>query len=289
MHSKSLTAVAHIFFILLSAFCIIPLVIVFLISISGEADILEYGYSIIPHSIDFTAYKLIFSTSGDLLRSVILTIITALIAPFFSVVLNVFMAFPLSQPDFAGKKFWTAFVLITMLFSGGLIPSYIINTQLLRLANNPLVYVVIGLVGGYSIFLFRTFFKGISPSLYESAKIDGASPHQLLVHIAIPLSKPMVAMQFFTGVIGKWNDFSTPLYYITDKKWYNIQYLLQSILKNLQEIKTSYQNAGMDVSDIPVETMRFAMIIVGALPIFFLFPYIQKFFAKGISIGSVKG
>lgn len=161
----------------------------------------------------------------------------------------------------------------------------------LGLKYNILIYLIPG-IGAWNVFLFRTFFVNIDKSMIESAKIDGASKFQILWRIMLPLTKALVAMQFFSGFIGRWNDIETPLYYITNRKLYTVQYLLQEMLKSNEEAKLLIE-AGLSVSNdlvkIPIESTRFALAVVGAIPVFVLFPFIQKYYAKGIMVGSTKG
>ncbi len=290
MYSKKLTAVSHAFFITMTFIFLFPLVIVAMISLTPETEIAANGYQIFPSSLTLDAYKLIFTNGEDILRAVVLTLTSAIVAPALKVALCMMMAYPLSQKDFKLRKFWTWYVLFTMLFSGGLIPTYIINTQLLGLQNNIAVYFVTGLMDAWTIILFRTFFVGIPTSLLEAATLDGASKMQTLIRITLPMTKPLVAMQFFSGLIGKWNNLSTPMYYVYEKKLYNIQYLFQKMLDNMQQFKDLFEGtAHYDPASIPVESMKFAVIVVGVIPVLCIFPYVQKFYAKGVSVGSVKG
>ncbi len=290
MKSKGLTAFAHVFFVVWTVIFLVPLAIIFIISVTPESEIIEKGYQIIPAAFSLNAYKVLLSSATDILRAIGLTLASAIIAPAMKVALCMMMAYPLSQPDFRGRKFWTWYILFTMLFSGGLIPSYIINTQLLGLQNNVMVYFSLGLMDAWMIILFRTFFVGIPVSLQEAAKLDGATKMQTLIRITLPMTKPLVAMQYFSELIARWNNVSTPMYYITSKKMYNIQYLLQKMLDDMQQFKDLFEGtAYYDAANFPVESLKFAMIVIGVIPVLCIFPYVQKFYAKGVSVGAVKG
>ena len=160
------------------------------------------------------------------------------------------------------------------------------------LRDNILIY-LIPEVGAWNVFLFRTFFVNIDKSMVESAKLDGASKFQILMKIMLPLTKSLVALQYFNAFLSRWNDINTPLYYITDRKLYTVQYLLQEMLRDAQQVKEAIEagmsTSGMPVIDIPIESTRYAVAVIGALPVFILFPYIQKYYAKGIMLGSTKG
>ena len=279
--------------IFLSVMCFVflfPLVVAVVISISSLDSIKMNGYQLIPSGFSLEAYRILINDYGKaLIRSIALTVGTGLIQPLLSIVLTVMMAYPLSQSDFIGSKFWRRYVLITMLFSGGIVSSYVLHARYLGLRDNVLIY-ILPTLGGWNIFLFRTFFAGIDKSMVESAKIDGASNTQILLKIMLPLTKPLVAINFFSGFLARWNDITTPLYYISKRELFTVQYLLQELLRSAESLKLMMES-GLAVSytETPIESIRFALAVVGALPVFLLFPYMQKYYAKGITLGSTKG
>ena len=283
---------SNIFLGVASIIFLFPMFIALMVSISSEESIMRNGYQIIPDEFSLESYRLLLVYYGkELFRALTLTVGTGLLQPFLSIILTMCMAYPLSQPDFKGRNFWRIYLVITMLFSGGLIPEYILKTNYLGLKNNILIYIIPG-VAAWNVFLFRTFFVNIDKSMVESAKIDGASKFQILWKIMLPLTKALVAMQFFSSFIGRWNDIETSLYYITNRKLFTLQYLLQEMLKSNEETKLLIK-AGLSVSmdhiSIPIESTRFALAVIGAVPVLLLFPYIQKYYAKGIMLGSTKG
>lgn len=292
LHSNGVTKFAYIFLAIMCVVYLFPMYMAVIVSFSSDESILRNGYQIIPTSFSAEAYKLLFTSYGEsLLRSILLTVCTGLLQPVLSIFLCMCMAYPLSQPDFKGRNFWRKFLIVTMLFSGGLIPTYILYTRFLDLKNSIWVYMLPSL-GAWNVFLFRTFFVNIDKSMVESAKIDGANKLQILLKIMLPLTKPLVAMNFFQGFLGRWNDITTPLYYVTDRKLYTVQYLLQEMLRGAEETKQLIEVGLVSASssiDIPVEGTRFALAVIGAIPALILFPYLQKFYAKGIAVGSTKG
>lgn len=269
-----------------------PMFLAVMVSLSSQESIRLNGYQVIPSEFSIEAYEILLTKYGpSLIRSVALTVGTGLLQPILSIILIVCMAYPLSQPDFAGRNFWRKYILVTMLFSGGLIPTYILYTKYLGLRNNIMIY-LLPTLAAWDVFLFRTFFVGIDRSMIESAKLDGASNFQTLRLIMLPLTKPLVAMNFFNGFLGRWNNITTPLYYITEKKLYTVQYLLQKMLNDAKMVETLL-SLGFSVDEsaaaIPVESIRFALAVVGALPVLLIFPFIQKYYAKGVTMGSTKG
>lgn len=283
---------SYVFLAVMSVAFLFPMFLAVMVSVSSQDSIRQNGFQVIPSEFSFEAYRLLFNEYGSsLLRSLVLTIGTGLVQPILSIILTVSMAYPLSQPDFAGRGFWRRYLIITMLFSGGLIPTYVLYTKYLHLKNNVLIYLLPG-IGAWNVFLFRTFFMSIDRSMVEAAKMDGASNFQTLFKIMLPLTKPLVAMNFFSGFLGRWNDITTPLYYVTNPKLYTVQYLLQQMLMSAEQAKKLIEQ-GLPVDanllSIPVESIRYALAVVGALPVLIIFPYIQKYYAKGVMLGSTKG
>ena len=201
------------------------------------------------------------------------------------------VSYALSREQFKARRQLTFFIYFTMLFSGGLVPSYIINTKILGLGNSFWVYILPSLCTAYYILILRTFFKTIPGSLIEAAKIDGAGEFTIFRIVVIPLSKTVIATVSLLILLGKWNDWYTTLIYITENKLYSLQYLLQKILREtefLQEMSKSEQLVNVSAAEKPVEGMRFAMAIVAAGPMLFIFPFFQKYFTQGLTIGAVK-
>lgn len=283
---------SYIFLAIISVVFLFPMFLAIMVSITSQDSIRQFGFQIIPTEFSLEAYRMLLDEYGSsLLRSMTLTVGTGIIQPVLSIILTVCMAYPLSQPDFKGRDFWRKYLVVTMLFSGGLIPTYILYTKYLHLKNNIFIYLLPG-ISAWNVFLFRTFFVNIDKAMVESAKIDGATNFQILFKIMLPLTKPLVAMNFFNGFLGRWNDITTPLYYVTEKKLYTIQFLLQQMLMSAETAKSLLiQGFAVDASalTIPIESIRYALAVIGALPVLIIFPYIQKFYAKGIMLGSTKG
>lgn len=281
----------HIFFIVYSLICILPFLLLIGISFTEETVIKNGGYNLIPKVFSTEAYKFIFRDPSSLINAYGVTILTTFVGTFIGVLLMAGVGYVLAREIFIFKKGVTTYLLITMLFSGGIIPSYIINTKYLHLNNNIWAYLIIDVFSAYTVFVFKTFFKSIPVSLIESAELDGAGELTILWKIILPLSKPVLATMSFLEIVNRWNDFNIPLYYITDKKLYNLQYMLQQILneaKFLEDMKKTM--VGVDVGgSVPTETLKFAMCILAAGPMLVLFPFFQKYFSKGMVVGAVKG
>ena len=290
--NKAYMAVIHTIFILLTLSFLLPFIIIVIVSISPESQITTYGFQLIPQKIDFTAYGLVLKNAGVLFKSIIWTLFISATAPALAVMVNALMAYPLARNDYSLRKPVNVLMIVSMMFSGGLIPTYIIYTQVYHLGGaNPMLYWLSSLFSVWNVILFRTFFKGIPAELIESATIDGATQPQVLFHVVAPLSKSIVSIQYFTSVIARWNDYQTSLiYYPNNQEYWTVQYYMQTILQSAQQLKASLEMQGLrDTSQAPVTTLKYAMCVISVIPVFIMFPYVQKFFSKGIAVGSVKG
>ncbi|MBQ3038704.1 MAG: carbohydrate ABC transporter permease [Clostridia bacterium] len=283
--------ILNILFIVLSSLIILPFLLVVAVSLSNERDILEYGYKLIPMNIDFAAYKYVFDNPTTILNAYKVTAIFSIVSMVLSVLFMAMIAFVLSKRDLKGKSQMSFFLYFTMLFNGGLVPTYILITQYLHLGDNIWVYILPGLISPWYVFMMRTFFTGIPYEITEAAVIDGSSEYRIFLTIILPLSKPVLATVALFTFLAKWNDWNTSMLYINNSKLFSLQYMLQRILKNIEllQMDTSNLNLLKALSEIPSETVRMAMAVVVAGPVLVVFPFFQKYFVKGLTVGSVKG
>lgn len=289
-HSNAGQIVLNLVFIILSLCYILPFVLLISISVSSENAITQYGYTLLPKEIGFDGYKAAFQNPTQLLQSYKVTIMFSLIATFLSLIVEALFAYPLSRPNYKIRKFSTKFIFITMIFSGGMVPSYIINTKYLHLGDTLWVYILPALVSAWNIIVMRTFFSGLPEGLVEAAKIDGARELMVFFRIILPLSTPVLASLGFMYLLGKWNDWNTALLYIKDPNLYSLQYLLQKIMNEAEFVNKLAKNGEATIGyEPPTETLRYAMAILAAGPMMVIFPFFQKYFAQGLTIGAVKG
>ena len=279
----------YAFFMIISLVFILPFILLISISFSTEADIISNGFRMIPEHFTTEAYKYAITSAGELINAFAVTLFYAFVPTLLGIFVMALCAYALSRPNFYYKKAITVFYMLTMFFSGGIVPGYILKTQYLGMQNNISVYLFSWGISAMTIFVFRTFFSELPLSLFEAAYLDGASDLECVRIIVIPLSKPILATYSLLGIIGKWNDFETTLYYITEPKLYTLQYYLQQVLREASEIKI-LQGKGLIFGETPpYETLKFATCVIAALPLIVIFPLFQKYFAKGMMIGAVKG
>lgn len=293
MKNKTITGqlILNIFFVILSLTYIIPFLLLISISLSSDQSIREFGYTVFPKAITFDAYKMIFKSPETILNAYEVTIIFSLITMVLSVIVMTMAAYPLSRKNCVFRKMLSYYIFFTMIFSGGMIPSYIINTKYLHLNDTILVYILPALVNAWNIIVIRTFFQGLPEGLVEAAKIDGAGEAYTFVKIILPLSKPVIATMCFLTLLAKWNDWNTSLIYIRNERLYSLQYMLQRILREVEFVKNSVSRGDslLDPSNLPTEGVRYAMALVAAGPMLIVFPFFQKYFAQGLTVGAIKG
>ena len=270
---------------------IIPFLLILGVSFSNEEDIILNGYKLIPEHFDLAGYRYVLQNPAQILQAYKITIIFSVAGTAITVLFTALIAYPLSRKDMVGRDAINTMLLITMLFSGGLVPTYILNTRYLHLNNTIWIYIIPGMLSAWNVFMMRTFFSQLPDGIVEAAMIDGASQLRIFFTIIIPLSKPVLATIAVMKFVADWNSWYPSLLYIDDHSLVSLQYFLQRMMKNISLIK-EMQKEGIDMTGtltIPAETARMAMAVLVAGPVLFVFPFFQKYFVKGLTVGGVKG
>ena len=278
---------------ILSICAFVPFLLLIMSSFSSNDSIILYGYSLWPKEFSLEAYSYIWTERAQIFRAYGITIFVTAIGTCVGLIITLLYAYVLAHPHFPGKTFFSFFVFFTMLFNGGLVPTYIMYTRYLHIKNTFFALLIPSLLlNAFNVILVRTFIQGNVPaSLSESAKIDGAGEFKIFVNIVLPLSKPIIAtVGLFIGV-AYWNDWMNGLYYVTDSKLFSIQQLLTNMMKNIQYLSenASSMSGSSMAATIPQATIRMAIAVIGILPILIIYPFVQKYFVKGIAVGAVKG
>lgn len=283
--------VVHLFFILFGVMCLIPFMTVVSASFSEEKDLLLNGFPVWPRKWDFTAYAYLFENPRIIINAYKMTIFITIAGTFLGVLIMAMSAFALARDTSRFKKILTWYIYFPTLFSGGLVASYIINTQYLHLTDKVAVLILPGLINAFHIFMLRTFMQQLPSSLYEAAKMDGASEYAIFFKVAIPLSKPSLATVAFLTAQTHWNSWYNCMLYIRDNDKATLQYLLQRMMKDLQALQNEMERVPglVEITDMPGENLRMAMLVVAIGPMMIFFPFFQKYFTKGMTVGAVKG
>lgn len=281
----------HAVFIFLSLACILPLVLVLGISLTEESSLAAEGYHLIPRVFSIEAYRYAFAASNTIFRAYGITIFVTVVGTFVQLLFTAMMAYALTRPEVKGRYFLALLVYIPCLFNGGMVASYILMTQTLNLKNTIWVLFVGALISPGNVLIMRKFLRSIPESLIESARIDGSGEIHTFFKIVLPLSKPSLASLGLFTAIAFWNDWMTCNLYITDSRLYNLQYLLQSMMTNIKNIMANADRTKgleMALANLPSEGVRMATCVLSIGPIIFLYPMLQKYFNKGLTIGAVK-
>lgn len=281
----------HLVLLLFAFLCLIPFLAVVSISLSDEVEIAKNGYSLIPRGFSVSAYRFILKNPITIVKSYGVTIAVCIVGTLLSLLVMSLCAYPLSQRDFRYRNKVSFIIFFTMLFNGGLVPTYIWVSKYLHLGNTFWVLFLPVVVSPWYLLLMRTFFQSIPYEIIESATIDGASEIQVYARLILPLSKPALATVGLFTVLGFWNDWFRGLLYIENQNLVTLQYMLYRMMGNIQELQNAMTSGmvNVDVSSLPNESARMAMCVLAAGPMIFVFPFFQKYFVKGLTVGSVKG
>lgn len=290
--NKGILAMFHIILALLSVACLYPFLMILGSSFQSEAEIAEIGYRAFPHHVTLEAYKSLISNPISLLNAYKITIITTLVTTIMGLWVVSTYGYVLSRRDYAYRKALSFYVFFTMLFSGGMVPSYILIANWLGLKDSIWALILPMVCSSWNVLLMKGFFMGLPASLVESAKIDGAGELRIFAQIIAPISKPAFATVGLFYVLGSWNEWNLSLLYIDNENLIKLQYLLVRLMSNM-EFLNSYDALKYGVVresvTIPTNSARMAMCILAAGPVVVIFPFFQKYFVKGITVGSVKG
>ncbi len=283
----------NVLFAVLAAMAILPVIFVFMISISSEESIRLVGYSFIPQSFSNSAYLFLWHERATILQALFISVAVTVGGTLLGLALTTTMGYVLSRPTFKLKGFYTWVVFIPMIFNGGMVASYVVNANILGLKDTIWALILPLALSSFNIIICKTFFRSTIPdSIIESAKIDGANQLRIFSTIVLPISKPVLATIGLFLTFGYWNDWFQSSLYITNAKLVSLQALLNNMMKSLDYIANN-PSAGLSLqqyrNQMPSESVRMAIAIVIVVPIACAYPFFQKYFISGLTIGAVKG
>ncbi len=283
----------NILMILCTIACVLPLIIVFSASITDEKTVTMYGYSLFPRELSLEAYKYIFKDIMVILRAYGVTVLVTVVGSALSLVTIALYAYPISRKDFKYRNVFTFIVFLTMLFNGGLVPWYMVYVNVLHIDDTIMALILPYLMTPLYVLIMRTFFMTTIPDgIIEAARIDGAGEFQTFVWIVLPLAKPVLATIGLFNLLTYWNDWYAPLLFINNEKLFNLQYLMYRVDKAIIYLSNnagSINNATQIMANLPTQTARMAMAVIAIGPIILAYPFFQKYFVEGLTIGSIKG
>lgn len=281
--------IANVALVLCGLIVVVPILIVFMSSFSEESAAIKYGYTIWPRQFSLDAYRYVASKFDVIGRAYLITVVVTIVGTTLSLLITACLGYGLSQKNLPGRKFFMFMVFFTMLFNGGLIPTYYFYTNVFHVKNTYFAYIVPGLLcNAFNVILLRNYFSNsVSAALRESAKIDGCGEFKIFWTIIVPLSTPILATVGLLNAIAYWNDWQNGLYYMDDANRASIQQVLRNMTNNISYLSNTSSLPSAS-RQIPGVTVRMAIAVLSMVPLMAAFPFFEKYFVKGISIGAVK-
>lgn len=289
--SKSFNRVATIILTFLVIVTLLPIVLLVIASFTKEQVLVQNGYTFFPKALSLDAYYYMVKQGAVIVRSYGVSFLVTILGTVMSVAVTTTLAYPIARKSFRYKNVLSFFVFFTMLFNGGIVPSYIMWSRFFHIKNTIWALIIPNyMVTAFNVILVKNFYQNNVPdALVEAAQIDGASELKTFYSIMFPLSRPVVAtISLFTGLCY-WNDWTNGLYYVDNEKLFSIQLLLMKIMNNIQALKANTALMGTGTVELPGTSVRMAMAFVGILPILIVYPFVQKYLVEGVVIGAVKG
>lgn len=286
--------IINIIMILFCVLCVVPFIFVVIISFTSEESIRAIGYSFVPQSLSTAAYNYTFKMGTLLWKSYFNSFYITILGTVLSVLICILYSYALFRRDYKYRRFFTFFSFFTMLFGGGLVPTYMVCKQLLGLSDNYAALIVPLLVNPFNIIIMRTFFMSSVPEeLIEAAAIDGSGEYSTLFRIIVPISKPGIATVGLLNALAYWNEWYTALLYVRDNDHIPLQYLLMKLQRNVEYLAKNSAQMGAEASKalktMPTQSLRMALVVLVVVPIAFAYPFFQRYIIAGLTVGSVKG
>ena len=289
---KAFRIFSNVLMIFIGICSIAPFLLLIMSSVTDEQSLVSNGYSFFPKEYSLYAYKYLLADSTSMVRAYGISILVTAVGTVANLLLTTLYAYPLSRKDLPGRNIFAFYLFFTMLFSGGLVPSYIMWSRTFHINNTIFALIVPNLMlGAFNVIMMRTYFTtNIPDAVIEAARIDGAGEIRILYRIVLPMAMPIMATIGLLVGLAYWNDWQNGLYYLTDDRLFSVQVLLMDIQRNIDSLRRSAsQGASVSLANLPSTGVRMAITVMGILPIMILYPFVQKYFVKGIAIGAVKG
>ena len=286
---RTFNSIGYVLITLLSLFCLLPFILIISGSFTSQASIMTDGYQLIPREFSLEAYEFLFEAPDDILRAYGVTIFVTAVGTLVSLLVTSLAAYVLASKAFRYRNTVSFFFYFTTVFGGGLVPWYIFNIKYLHFKDNLISLILPTLVNVTYLLILKSYMKNVPDAVYESAHLDGAGDWTIYWKIALPLNKAGLATVGLFTALNYWNDWYNAMLYIDNSKLYPLQYYLNDILNKSQGMMAAAAQAGIPAAQVPTEPVKLAMTVVATGPILLLYPFLQKYFVKGVTIGAVKG
>ena len=282
-------AIGYIFIGLFALICVIPFYLIIVASFTSESSLIRNGYPLVLTDFDVQSYLLCLKNPISILKAYGTTIGVTVVGTTLAVFIATMTGYVLSRKDFPWRNGFSFFFFFTTLFSGGLVPWYIMCVRYLNLKNTYWALILPLMFSVWNMIIAKTFMNGIPDAISESAKIDGANDITIFIKLILPLSKPLLATLGLFSALAYWNDWYNCMLYVTNEDMFNLQYYLQRMLGSAEAMRIVAEKSGIALPSVPLESMKMAMTIIATGPIVLLYPFVQRYFVKGLTIGAVKG
>lgn len=290
--SRKGNAIALLFFGIVTVLAFLPVLLVIMSAFSSEDSVTQFGYRYIPHEFSLEAFRWMLRSGSTIPRAFLNSVLITAAGTALGLIIMCPCAYALSRKEFSGRKFLMIYLMIPMLFSGGLVSTYMVNTQILHLKNTYLALILPGLCSTWYLMVLRNYYiVSVPDALIESAKLDGALPLQIFLRVVLPICKPVVMTVAIFQIFAYWNSWYPALLYIDTNhtQLYPLQYVLVNIERSIQAMSRDAQYlSGMNTVTVPSVTLRMAMVVVAILPVMILFPFFRTFLQTGLTVGAVK-
>lgn len=281
--------IGYVYIGLFALLCVIPFYLIIVASFTSEASLIRNGYPIVPADFDLQSYMLCLKNPVSILKAYGTTLGVTAVGTLLAILMATMTGYVLSRKDFPWRNGFSFFFFFTTLFSGGLVPWYMMCVRYLHLKNTYLALILPLMFSVWNMIIAKTFMNGIPDAITESAKIDGANDMVIFVKLILPLSKPLVATLGLFSALAYWNDWYNCMLFVTNEDMFNLQYYLQRMLGSAEAMRIVAEKSGIALPSVPLEGMKMAMTIIATGPIVLLYPFVQRYFVKGLTIGAVKG
>lgn len=269
--------------------CVVPFYLIIIASFTSDSTLIREGYPLFLKEFSLESYQLCLKNPTAILKAYATTIGVTAAGTLMAVLIATMTGYVLSRQDFVWRNKFSFFFFFTTLFSGGLVPWYMMCVRYLNFKNNYLGILLPLMFSVWNMIIAKSFMAGIPSAISESAKIDGANDFVIFVRLILPLSKPLLATLSLFSALAYWNDWYNCMLYITDENMFTLQYYLQRMLGSAEAMRIVAEKSGLPLNSVPLESMKMAMTVIATGPIVLLYPFVQRYFVKGLTIGAVKG
>lgn len=273
----------------LSFVCLLPIWLIFSGSFSREEDVIRYGYELLPRSVSFAGYKMMFEAPEAILNAIVISVALTVVGVACGVFLTAMTAYVIQRRDFKYRNIISFYIYLTSVFTGGLVPWYIMMVNYFHMRNNFLALVIPLLFNVFYILIMKSFFRSIPEAIVESGKVDGAGEFAIFLRLVLPIAKPGLATISLFIALSYWNDWFSAMLFINKDSLIPLQLFLYNLINKAEALNNLAGRTGIPMTELPKETVKLAMTVLVITPVMFVYPFVQRYVVGGVTLGAVKG